>query len=270
MRGLNALCRGPWLVAGDFNIARWPDDRNGGVFDANLAASFNTVIDELLLQELPLSDRRFTWSNMRDQPTLVRLDRAFINLAWSSALCNTSLSSATRVTSDHVQLVVTASSKVPVPAVFRYEKGWAINPSYRSLVEHVWARRCNQLPDPVLRLARKLKWVRAESKKWAREKRKPDSVIVSCRSGIQLLDRLEEIRWLSAAEATLRQLVKDHLSRPLKIKSLYWRQRYAVRYCRLGDENTRFFHACASARTPSGFCTTTVLRRSRIWRKKGY
>jgi exonuclease III len=248
LRGLGALCHGPWLIAGDFNVARWPDDRSGGVFDANLAASFNTVVDELLLQELPLLDRRFTWSNMRDQPTMVRLDRAFINLAWASVLCNTTLASATRVTSDHVPLIVSASSRVPVSSVFRYEKGWALDTGFRSLVEHVWQRRCNQLQDPAARLARKLKWVRAESKKWARAKRKPDAVIVSCRAIIQLLDMLEEIRWLSAAESILRRLVKEHLARQLKIKSLYWRQRYSIRYCRLGDENTRFFHACASAR----------------------
>jgi hypothetical protein len=63
---------------------------------------------------------------------------------------------------------------------------------------------------------------------------------------VLLLDRLEEIRWLSAAEALLRRLAKEQLERQLKLKSLYWRQRYTIRYCRLGDENTRFFHACAS------------------------
>jgi hypothetical protein len=65
---------------------------------------------------------------------------------------------------------------------------------------------------------------------------------------VLLLDRLEEIRWLSAAEALLRRLAKEQLERQLKLKSLYWRQRYTIRYCRLGDENTCFFHACASAR----------------------
>lgn len=43
LRSLGALCTGPWLIAGDFNIARWPDDRSGGAFDANLASSFNSV-----------------------------------------------------------------------------------------------------------------------------------------------------------------------------------------------------------------------------------
>jgi hypothetical protein len=48
------------MIAGDFNIVRWPDDRSNAAFDAGLASAFNSVIDELLLQELPLLDRRFT------------------------------------------------------------------------------------------------------------------------------------------------------------------------------------------------------------------
>jgi hypothetical protein len=96
---------------------------------------------------------------MRDQPTLVRLDRAFINLEWSAMLCNTTLGSTVRATSDHVQLVVSATSKIPTPSVFRYDKGWALGAGYCSLVAHVWGCRCNQLADPAARLAKKLKWV---------------------------------------------------------------------------------------------------------------
>ena len=36
---------------------------------------FRRLINELELQELELLGRRFTWSNERDAPTLVRLDR---------------------------------------------------------------------------------------------------------------------------------------------------------------------------------------------------
>jgi hypothetical protein len=42
---------------------------------------FNDCINSLCLIELPLHDRKFTWSNHRDSPTLVRLDRFFINSA---------------------------------------------------------------------------------------------------------------------------------------------------------------------------------------------
>jgi hypothetical protein len=94
----------PWLIVGDFNITRFAEDRNTDNFDTRAADDLNALIDDLELQELPLLDRRFTWSNGRADPTLVRLDRALINLPWGEHLFNTSLVSLLWNTSDHVPL----------------------------------------------------------------------------------------------------------------------------------------------------------------------
>lgn len=110
------------MVFGDFKLTRDPSDRNNDNFDAAAAQSFNAAVDTAQLQKLPLSDRQFTWSNRREVPTLVRLDRAFINAAWSSLLSNSILSSLPRLVSDHVPIVVAASSQVPASSVFPYEK----------------------------------------------------------------------------------------------------------------------------------------------------
>jgi hypothetical protein len=34
------------------------------------------------LKEIPLNGRRFTWSNQRDTPVLVKLDRVFCSVDW--------------------------------------------------------------------------------------------------------------------------------------------------------------------------------------------
>jgi endonuclease/exonuclease/phosphatase family metal-dependent hydrolase len=125
----------PSLVFGDFNLTRDPNDRNNGTFDAVAADVFNTTINVALLQELPLLDRLFTWTNHRDAPTLVRLDRAFIYAKWGSALFNSQLETLPRPVSDHVLLLVTASSSVPAYGIFRFERGWAVEPSYRAIIE---------------------------------------------------------------------------------------------------------------------------------------
>ncbi|KAK1694254.1 hypothetical protein QYE76_010951 [Lolium multiflorum] len=70
MRSLADLDSDPWLLVGDFNIARYAEDRNNDNFDVPAAAALNDLIDELALQELPLLDRRYTWTNSRDTPTL--------------------------------------------------------------------------------------------------------------------------------------------------------------------------------------------------------
>ena len=68
-----------WLLIDDFNLMRASSDKNTPGFNCGLANRFNTTIDSLALLELPLLDRRYTWSNKREQPTLARLDRAHIN-----------------------------------------------------------------------------------------------------------------------------------------------------------------------------------------------
>jgi hypothetical protein len=82
-----------WLLVDDFNIARYADDMNNDNFDVRAADGLNELIDELALQEHPLLDRRYTWKNSRDEPTLVRLDRAFINLGWGVRLFSSTLHS---------------------------------------------------------------------------------------------------------------------------------------------------------------------------------
>ena len=75
----------PWLILGDFNLIRSPHEKNNGNFHAREAAAFNDTINTLALTELPLLDRQFTWTNNRDNPVLIRLDRAFVNIAWNAA-----------------------------------------------------------------------------------------------------------------------------------------------------------------------------------------
>jgi len=69
---------GPWVVMGDFNLTRDPGDKNNGRFNYTEANEFNELINTLCLIEIPLTDRAYTWSNKRDEPTLVRLDRCFV------------------------------------------------------------------------------------------------------------------------------------------------------------------------------------------------
>jgi endonuclease/exonuclease/phosphatase family metal-dependent hydrolase len=102
-------------------MIRYPHEKNNPNFHQFEAQSFNDCVNDMCLIELPLLDRQFTWSNKRSTPTLERLDRAFISLSWDAALPNTSLSSLTRRTSDHVPLIVDIRTHIPKSKVFQFE-----------------------------------------------------------------------------------------------------------------------------------------------------
>lgn len=63
-----------WLIVGDFNLYRNPEDRNRPGADYAEMLLFNNAISSLGLVELPLKGRRFTWSNKQCPPLLECLD----------------------------------------------------------------------------------------------------------------------------------------------------------------------------------------------------
>jgi exonuclease III len=53
-----------WLIMGDFNFIRSPNDRNKPGGNISEMFKFNEAISNLGLVEIPLKGRKFTWSNI--------------------------------------------------------------------------------------------------------------------------------------------------------------------------------------------------------------
>jgi hypothetical protein len=102
-----------WIIVGDFNLYRNPCDRNreGDNYPAMLM--FNDAISSLGLIELPLKGQRFTWSNKQHPPLLERLDWFFTSASWTLSYPNTSVSTLTMETSDHVPCHISISTAIP-------------------------------------------------------------------------------------------------------------------------------------------------------------
>ncbi|CAO1939972.1 unnamed protein product [Urochloa humidicola] len=243
---LAALVHGNWIVAGDFNLTRGAEDNSNGAVHQGLADAFNDTIHKLGLIDMPLLDRLFTWSNHRDNPTLARLDRVFINAEMSVCFPNSSLTSLPKPTSDHTPILLKLSTAIPKPNLFRFENGWLKHPDYLEAVLPVW--RSGGTRDAAASLVRSLKAVRGASKVWARGKRAPPTLQSNCNFVIYMFDVFEEGRCLSAGERALRALCRERLVVDIRERAAYWKQRGKCRAILEGDCNTRFFHARASHR----------------------
>lgn len=69
----------PWIIGGNFNIILYGHERLGGDTNHGDREAFNNTIAELGLIEITITDRRFTWSNMRENPSLAKLDRVLVS-----------------------------------------------------------------------------------------------------------------------------------------------------------------------------------------------
>lgn len=59
-------------------------------------------------------------------------------------------------------------------------------------------------------------------------------------------------------EWNFRELISEKLSGLLHQQRLYWRQRGTIKWVKLCDENTKFFHAHASIRHRRNLITSLV------------
>jgi endonuclease/exonuclease/phosphatase family metal-dependent hydrolase len=118
---MRALAADAWLLMGDFNLICGASNKNNNNINQPLCDLFNSTLDTLVLLEIPLLDRKFTWSNLRANPTLERIDRVFFNLDMNELFPNSSISSQVRQISDHTPLLLQLSSTIPKASTFRFE-----------------------------------------------------------------------------------------------------------------------------------------------------
>ena len=57
-----------WLIVGDFNLIRKPEDRNRPGGNIGEILMFNNAFSSLGVVEIPLHGRKFTWTNKQQPP----------------------------------------------------------------------------------------------------------------------------------------------------------------------------------------------------------
>jgi endonuclease/exonuclease/phosphatase family metal-dependent hydrolase len=83
----------PFLVGGDFNIMRKPEDKSCGDFDTKWPSLFNAVIESLDLREIVMT--------AGDNPTYEKLDRVLASTEWELNFPLAKVEARDRNISDH-------------------------------------------------------------------------------------------------------------------------------------------------------------------------
>lgn len=112
-----------WVIGVDFNIVRFSEERLESDTNIGERVLFNELINITKLKEIPLYDRQYTWSNMRDNPSLAKLDRVLISQEWEDRYPLASVASLPRPMSDYVPICLSSGELTqPIKDQFRFER----------------------------------------------------------------------------------------------------------------------------------------------------
>jgi hypothetical protein len=168
-----------------------------------------------------------------------------------------------RTTFDHTPCKIQIGTAIPKAKIFIFENFWVEQSWFLDIVQFVWQTKV-KATNSATRVVAKFKHLRRVLKKWALGLSKMKILIKQCDAVLAVLDKLEENMVLYPPEQNFRKILKTHILKLLQSQNEYWKKRYTVRWTKLGDESTKFFHAAATEHYRINTITSLIIEEGRI------
>ena len=98
-----------------------------------------------------MHDRRFTWTNERDNPVMTKIDRLLVSVDWELHHSDVLLQALSTNISDHTPLHLTTSAPFCPKRRFRFEMYWTKLEGFEQAVRDAWV--CDDtIVDPFKRM----------------------------------------------------------------------------------------------------------------------
>ena len=219
---------------------------------------FRRFVNEMELKEIPLLGRRYTWSNERASPTLVKLDRVLCTTDWEDLYPNCILQSHATEMSDHCPLVLGLKVGVKGRRRFHFESFWTRLPGFLDMVKSSWDEPV-QTSCPLECFSIKLKRLTRALQSWgAKRVGHIKTQLALAREVLHRLEVAQDRRTLSIGEDWLRKELKRLCLKLSSLERIVARLRSRVRYLKEGDANTSFFHKQAAFRKRKIFISKLI------------
>lgn len=218
---------------------------------------FNEAINSLGIVEIPLHSRKYTWTIKQHPPLLERLDWFFTSMSQTTAYPITLAHPLTLETSYHWPCFAEIKTEIPKGRVFRFENCWVLQESFMPLVE-ACSTSSNDLPDQAKNLIAKFKSLRGALRSWEKQLSRLKELIAKVKLVLSFMEAIEERRDLSILEWNFKDLINEKLINLLHQQRVYQRQIGAIKWIKLGDENTSFFHANATIKHRKNLITSLM------------
>nr|XP_020181567.1 uncharacterized protein LOC109767217 [Aegilops tauschii subsp. strangulata] len=130
----------PRMINEDFNMIYQASDKSNSNINRRIMGKFRRALDWAGPKEIKCRNRKFTWTNERESPTLCSIDKYFCNDSWDVLYQDYMLMVASTSFFDHCPLIL---AKVTTPfrkARFRVENFWPKFPHFNEIVLQAWQR----------------------------------------------------------------------------------------------------------------------------------
>ena len=234
-----------WCLVGDFNELLCPSEKLGGTMRQDYNCwDFRNMVDNCKLKETKSSGNQLSWAGWRDSVWIqCRLDRSFGNDEWFQLFPKAHMEYLGMVTSDHRPIRVTFAfeEREMGKGRFIFDKRLAKQRGVEEIVWLGWGPSVS--PGSNTPLADRINRCRRELAKWKRV------TTVNAGGRIKRLKASleEEVSKRFPSWIKMKRLRRE-LSQAYRAEESFWRQRSRIRWLKLGDRNTRYFHLCAKSR----------------------
>jgi exonuclease III len=130
-----------WLIFNDFNLIHRARKKSNRNLNLSLMQRFRQTLEFRGLKEINQQNRKFTWSNERCRPTLVRLDHFFCNQNWDLTFASYGLHALSTSHSDHCPLLLSNQTGPQRVRPFKLENFWPRLPPFQKTVTRSWNAR---------------------------------------------------------------------------------------------------------------------------------
>ncbi|XP_071680408.1 uncharacterized protein [Lolium perenne] len=207
----------------------------------------------MALREVERAGARYTWTNKRLRPTQCVLDRVLVSPIWEAAFPLCSLTTITRVGSDHSPLLLSSGEDAPIcQSRFFFQTWWLGVPGFGDLMREKirgfifdhGPHRCSvETWQYVSRNSRQ--FLKGWGANLGKEKRDFRTNLLR---QLEELDRMADANGLDEEGWGLRYFLEDQLVALDRVDEEYWRQRSRTQWTLKGDSCTAYFQAIANGR----------------------
>jgi hypothetical protein len=249
----------PWCFLGDFNVILGAHEHRGRVNPARRPiVEFQSWTDTNNLIHLPTRGAEYTWNNGRggSRHTEKRLDRVVCNQAWLDICSVSSVSSLTRLRSDHFPLLLDVQLNfISHASQFKFMKIWTMHPDCRSIISDCWNSVI--VGCPMFVLSQKLKLLKSKLKDW--NKNCFGNVHDMVNSADKKLQHIQsQIQLNGHIDALLHEekLASVEYEEALNRQEVFWQEKARLNWHLEGDRNTKYFHRLAKIKSTTKSITS--------------